>query len=111
VVLGAGGRRVYFAVSYDVQVREVPESLLEIEAVADEELVGHREADVGDGELVDEAPVRTVEERHGCERAGAPEPERPCEVVERQSRIDHVLDEQEVAAADLGVEILQPADR
>jgi hypothetical protein len=93
-----------------VQVREVPEPLVEVEAVADEELVRHREADVAHGEVVHEAPVRPVEQGHRRERRGLAERERPAQVVERQARVDHVLDDEHVAAGDLRVEVLEQAD-
>ena len=51
----------------DVQVRQVPVALVQVEAVADEELVGDGEADVPDRQVVDEPAVRAVEERHRCE--------------------------------------------
>ena len=50
---------------------QVAPAAVEVEAVADEELVRHREADVADRQVVDEAPVRAVEERHRRERAPA----------------------------------------
>ncbi len=45
-----------------VQVGHVAEALAEVEAVPDEELVRHREADVAHGQVIHEPPVRTVEE-------------------------------------------------
>ncbi len=47
------------------EVRQLAVALVEVEAVADEELVGDDEADVPNGEVVDEAPVGPVEQRHG----------------------------------------------
>jgi hypothetical protein len=93
-----------------VQVGQVPVALLEIEAVSNEELVGHREADVADGHVLDQAAVRAVEERHGRQRGGIAEGKRLAEVVERQTGVDDVLDDQDVAARDLRVEILEEAD-
>jgi hypothetical protein len=46
-----------------VQVREVAVALVQVEAVADEQLVGHREADVAHGKVLDEPAVGPVEER------------------------------------------------
>jgi hypothetical protein len=93
-----------------VQVGQIPVALLEIEAVSNEELVGHREAHVADGHVLHQAAVRAVEERHGRQRGGIAEGERLAEVVERQAGVDHVLDDQDVAARDLRVEILEEAD-
>jgi hypothetical protein len=45
-----------------VEIRQIPKLLMEVEAVADEELVGHREAHVADRQIVDEPPVRPVEQ-------------------------------------------------
>ena len=93
-----------------MQVGQVAVALLEIEAVSHEELVGHREAHVADGHVLDQAAIRTVEERHGRQRGGIAEGERLAEVVERQAGVDDVLDDQDVAAGDLRVEILEEAD-
>jgi hypothetical protein len=46
----------------EAEIRQVPVALVEVEAVADEELVGHREAHVAHGKIVDEPPVGAVEE-------------------------------------------------
>jgi hypothetical protein len=93
-----------------VQIRQVPVALADVEAVADEELVGHREADVADGQVVDEAPVRPVEQGGDGERGRPAEPERLPEVVQRQAGVDDVLDEQDMAVRDLGVQVLEQAD-
>ena len=69
-----------------VQVRQVPVPLVDVEAVADEELVRDGEADVPHRQVLDEPAVRPVEERDRCERAGRAQAERPHEVVERQAR-------------------------
>ena len=93
-----------------MQIGQVAVSLVEIEAVADEELVRDGEADVADRQILDEPPVRPVEERGGCERAGLPEAQRPEEVVEREAGVDDVVDQQDVAPADVEIEVLQQAD-
>ena len=82
----------------------------EVEAVADEELVRHREAGVAHREVVDEAPIGTVEQRDRRQRRRAAERERLADVVERQPGVDDVLDEQDVAILDAQVEILQQPD-
>jgi hypothetical protein len=53
-----------------VQVRQVAVALVEVEAVADEELVGDGEADVADGQLVDEAAVRRATPASGAGACG-----------------------------------------
>jgi hypothetical protein len=93
-----------------VQVGEVPVALAEVEAVADEELVRDREADVTDGKVLDEPPVRPVEEGRRGERAGTPEAQRPDQIVQREAGVDDVVDEQDVAPDDVAVEILEQAD-
>ena len=92
-----------------MQIGEVPIALVEVEAVADEELVGDREADVAQRQVLDDASVRPVEQRDGGERRGRAERERAAEVVQGQPGVDHVLDEQDVPALDLLVEVLQEA--
>jgi hypothetical protein len=93
-----------------VQVRQVAVALVEVEAVADEELVRDREPDVRDRQVGDEAPIGTVEERDRRERGGTPQTQRAAEVVEREAGVHDVLDDQDVAAVDLRVEVLQQAD-
>jgi hypothetical protein len=93
-----------------VQVGQVPVPLVEIEAVADEELVGNREPDVPHGEVVDEPAVGAVEQGRGGQRGGIAQPEGLAEVVEGEAGVDDVLDDEHVPAGDLGVEVLEEAD-
>jgi hypothetical protein len=88
----------------------VPVALVEVEAVADEELVRHREAHVADGEIVDESPVGAVEEGDGVQRGRRAQRQRLANVVERQASVDDVLDEQDVAALDRCVQVLEQPD-
>jgi hypothetical protein len=89
-----------------VKIGQVAVALVEVEAVADEELVRHREADVANRQVVDEASVRPVEERDRGERGRLAERKRAADVVQRQPGVDDILDEQDVAAGDREVEIL-----
>jgi hypothetical protein len=93
-----------------VQIGEVAVLLVDVEAVAGEQLVGDDEADVANGKIVDEAPVRAVEERRGGERARLAELERLAEEAQRQARVDDVLDEDHVAALELRVQVLEEPD-
>jgi hypothetical protein len=93
-----------------VEVREIPEPLIQIEAVADEQLVGDREADVAHRKVFHEPAVGAVEQRDGGERAGRAKGERLAQVVEREARVDHVLDDHDVPAGDLRVEVLEEPD-
>jgi hypothetical protein len=93
-----------------VEVGQRPVALVEVEAVADEELVGNDEADVPHGEVVDEPPVGAVEERRRDERARFSQLERLAEVAQRQPGVDDVLDEDHVASLELHVEILEQPD-
>jgi hypothetical protein len=93
-----------------VEVGKVSEALVQVEAVADEELVGDGEADVADREVLDETSVRAIEQRDGVESRRPTKAKRANQEVQRQSRVDHVFDDQHVAAADLGVEVLEQAD-
>jgi hypothetical protein len=88
----------------------VPVALVEVEAIPDEELVRHREAHVADREVVDEPPVRAVEEGDGVQRGRRAQGQRLADVVERQAGVDDVLDEQDVAALDRCVQVLEQPD-
>jgi hypothetical protein len=93
----------------DVEVRKVPVALVEVEPVADEELVRDGEPDVAHGQVVDEAPVGPIEQRDRRDRSRTAKRQRPHEEVERQSRIDDVLHHEYVTTADLAVEVLEQA--
>src|SRR5918994_6103190 len=58
------------------EIRKVAPAAFQIEAVADEELVRHGEADIPDGKILDQSPVRAVEEGHRRERARLPQRQR-----------------------------------
>jgi hypothetical protein len=93
-----------------VQIGQVAVALLEIEAVPHEQLVGHREAHVADGHILHQAAIGAVEEGHGGQGGRVAERERLAEVVEREPRVDDVLDDEDVAARDLRVQVLEEAD-
>jgi hypothetical protein len=93
-----------------VEVREVSEALVEVEAVADEELVWDGEADVADGEILDQAPVRAVEEGRRRQRRRPAQAQGADEEVEREARVDDVLDHEHVAVLDRGLEVLEQPD-
>ena len=94
----------------NVEVREVPEPLVQVEAVADEELVRDGEADVADGEVLDQAPVRAVEEGGRRQRRGPAEAQGADEKAEREARVDDVLDHEHVPVLDRGLEVLEQPD-
>src|ERR1051326_293779 len=84
--LRAQGRGSFFALrGADVEVGQVPVPLVQVEAVADEELVRDRETDVADGEVVHEPAVGAVEQRGDRERRRVAQPQRTAEVVHGQS--------------------------
>jgi len=89
--------------------RDVAERLTVVEAVADEEVIGHLETAVAYFD-VDEAKMGAVEESADLQGAGPPQGERPGDVVEGEARVHHVLDEEDVLVLDRLVEILQEAD-
>jgi hypothetical protein len=93
-----------------VQIRQAPVALLKVEPVADEQLVGHGEAHVADRKVFHQPAIRAVEECHSGEGGRLSERERLAEIVERQARVDHVLDDQDVAARDLRVQVLEQPD-
>jgi hypothetical protein len=94
----------------DPHVREAAEPALEVEPVADEEVVGHGEADVAEREVVDEPAVGPVEQGAGRDLARPAQGECLHEVVEREARVDHVLDDEDVTPGDRKIEILDQAD-
>src|SRR5262245_55955992 len=75
------------------KIRQISPALVEIEPVADEELVRHGESDVLHGQVVDEPTVGPVEEHGTDKRRRPPERERPAEVVHGQPRVDDLVDE------------------
>ena len=93
------GRRGRQGFGRDVaEVGQRAPALLEPEAVAGEQLVRHREADVAEADVLDEAAVGAVEQRDGRDARRAALRERPRQERERQPRVDDVLDEDDVAA-------------
>jgi hypothetical protein len=94
----------------DPHDREASEPSLQVEPVADEEVVGHGEADVAKRNVVDEPPVWPVQQRAGRDLTRPAEGERLDQVVERQARVDHVLDDEDVTPRDREVEILDQAN-
>jgi hypothetical protein len=93
-----------------VQVRQVAVALLHVEPIAHEELVGDGEADVADGEVLDQAAIGPVKERGGGERGRRAERERLAEVVEGEAGVDHVLHDEDVPVGEFGVEVFEEAD-
>src|SRR3954465_177255 len=87
-------------------VRKVPEPFVEVEAVADDEVGGDREALVADVEL-DLVDARLLQQRDDLQARRLPGPEVLQQVVERQARVDDVLYDEDVAPLDLVVEVLE----
>src|SRR6478672_9309070 len=83
--------------------------LVVVEAVADDELVGDVEADVLHRD-VDLDDVGLAQQRADLDRGGAARLEVGLDPRERQAGVDDVLDDEHVAAADVGVEVLEDAD-
>src|SRR5581483_9401738 len=75
-------------------VRQVPVALSEVEAVADDELVGNLEADPADRH-VHLPPRRLRHQRHDLERGGLARLEVPDQVRKREARVDDVLDDED----------------
>jgi hypothetical protein len=94
----------------DPQVREAPEPSLQVEPVADEEVIGHGEADVAERDVVDEPPVGPVQQGAGRDLTRLAQGERLDQVVERQARVDHVLDDEDVTPRDREIEILDQSN-
>src|ERR671935_1678805 len=94
----------------DVQIGQVAVALVQVEAIPHEQLVGHSEADVPHRKILDEAPVRAIEQGHHRKRSGVAQRECAREIVQREAGVDHVLDDEDVASGDLRLEVLQEAD-
>src|SRR6266487_613035 len=69
----------------DTQIGQVAVPLVQVEAVADEVLVRNDETDISNREIVDQSPVRAVEQRCDPERRRPPELEQLAQVVESQT--------------------------
>jgi len=61
--------------------------------------------------VVYEPPVGTIEERHRRQARRASQRQRPGQEVQGQTGVDDVLDDEDVAADDRRVEVLQQPDR
>jgi hypothetical protein len=94
----------------DPHVREAAEPSLQVEPVADEEVIGHGEADVAERDVVDEPPVGPVQQGAGRDLTRPAQGERLDQVVESQACVDHVLDDEDVTPRDREVEILDQAN-
>ena len=92
-----------------MEIGERTPALVQAEAVPRKELVRDREADVLERDIVDESPVRAVEERHGGQARRIAKRERPAEKVQGQPGVDHVFDDDDVPPFEWGVDVLQQA--
>ena len=90
----------------DRDVGEIPVLLAEVEPIADHELVLDREADVIDLHL-DLPSRRFAEQTGGAQRSRRARPQDVLQVGERQTGIDDVLDDDDVAVLDAVAEILE----
>ena len=90
--------RVASALRERAKLGQLAVPLVQPEAVADEQLVRDGEADVAERQVVDEPPVRAIEERADLEARGGPDGKLGDEAVERQARVYDILDEQDVTA-------------
>src|SRR5438034_9687787 len=90
----------------DGDVREVPVTLAEVEAVADHEAVRNLEADVahGDVDLAARGLRHQRADLEACRLAGF---EVPHQVGQGQAGVDDVLNDEDVAGLDVDVEVLQ----
>ena len=91
-----------------VDAAQVPVALGHVEAVADHELGRDGEADVAQVE-VDPLLALLDQQRADLHALGLAGREVAPQVVERQAAVDDVLDDQHVAALELGVEVLDDA--
>src|SRR3954463_9015647 len=85
-------------------------TLVEVEAIAHEVLVGNDEADVANREIDDEPTVGTIEKSCDRERRRPAQREQLPQVVQGKSRVDDILDHEHVTALDRRVQILEQTD-
>src|SRR4051812_18315352 len=90
----------------DAHEAEIAVQLAVVQAIAHDELVGNRETDVVDRDL-DEPPGGLVEQRADPERPWILAAQVADEVVERQPRVDDVLDDQDLLTLDASRQVLQ----
>src|SRR3954465_10726648 len=88
---------------------EVAVALGEIEPVAENELVVDLESDVSH-RCRHDAPDRLVQQRAHLQPAGPPVAQLAQDVGEGEAGVDDVLDQDDVAVADVGVEVFHDAD-
>src|SRR5829696_8018518 len=103
------GRRAPASGVQDRHVGQVPVPLGVVEPVPDDEAVGDLEPHVAGAEL-HPAALGLREQRAHLERAGSARAEVAQQVLQRQARVDDVLDDEDVATLDRGVEVLEDAD-
>src|SRR5262249_6024822 len=108
--LGRFARRLRQLLPFDeVKIGQGAPALVQPQSVSGEELVGNGEADVTKWDVLDEPPVRAVEERHRRQARGLAKRERTAEEVERQPRVHDVFDDDDVAPGERYVDVLQQA--
>jgi hypothetical protein len=90
-------------------VREVPVPLGEVEPVPDHEAIRYLEAGVANVDL-DLAALGLRQQRADLERRGLARLQHAHEVREREPRVDDVLDDEDVSALDVDVEVLEDPD-
>src|SRR6185503_1449219 len=105
-LVGIGPERVH--VVHGEDVGDVAVALLEVEAVPDDEHVGAIEAAVAQLER-DDAADALVEQRAHLDRRRLPRFEHGDEVREGEARVHDVLDHDDVASADVVIEVLHDA--
>ena len=93
----------------DADEGESTVALVVVETVADDELVGDLTADIV-GHEGDLAAAGLVEQGTGLDALGTLELEVTAEVRERSAGVDDVLDEDDVLALNVRVQILDKAD-
>src|SRR6476646_10705837 len=85
--------------------RQIAVALVVVQPVPDDEAVGYLEADVA-GRQLDLAARGLGQQCADLQRARVARAEVAHQILQRQPGIDNVLDDQDVAAFDRGVEVL-----
>lgn len=93
-----------FARLHNPNLRQVPELFGIVQSVADDEFVGDFDAAVVDGD-VGKAAGGLAEDGADADTSGLTESKELLEMLQGQAGVDHVLDEEDMFAADVGVDV------
>src|SRR5262249_32654021 len=94
---------------HNTNVIEIPVSLGVIETVSDHERIGNAKADISYFHGA-HPPLRLIQQRRDAHRLGLPLLEQIDQVIQRNTAIDNILDDQHMRVLERDVEILGDLD-